>query len=41
MILHPAILALTTGSCLVLGMIAYAAWWGWQVIGGWDLQSGS
>jgi len=41
MILHPAILALTTGSLLVLGMIAYAAWWGWQVIDGWDLQSGS
>ena len=41
MILHPAILALTTGSLLVLGMIAYAAWWGWQVIDGWDLKSGS
>ncbi len=41
MILHPAILALTTGSLLVLGMISYAAWWGWQVIDGWDLQSGS
>ena len=41
MILHPAILALLIGSFLVLGMIVYAAWWGWQVIGGWDLQSGS
>src|SRR5512147_2370913 len=41
MILHPAILALVTGSFMVLGMIAYAAWWGYRVIEGWDLQSGS
>ena len=41
MILHPAIMALMIGSFLVLGMIVYAAGWGWRVIDGWDLKSGS
>ncbi len=41
MILHPAVIALLTGSFLVTLMIAYAAYWGWKVIDGWDLQSGS
>jgi hypothetical protein len=41
MILHPAVIALLTGSLLVGLMVAYAAFWGWRVIEGWDLQSGS
>ena len=41
MILHPTILSLMTGSLLVLGMVAYAGWWGMRVIEGWDLSSGS
>lgn len=41
MILHPAVIALLTGSVLVDLMIVYAAYWGWRVIDGWDLQSGS
>jgi hypothetical protein len=40
-ILHPAIIALLTGSLLVGLMIAYAAFWGYKIIDGWDLQSGS
>jgi len=40
-ILHPAVIALLTGSVLVDLMIVYAAYWGWRVIDGWDLQSGS
>ena len=39
MILHPAVIALLTGSLLVVLMIANAAYWGWRVIDGWDLQS--
>ena len=41
MILHPAVIALLTGSLLVGLMVAYAAFWGWRIIDGWDLQSGS
>ena len=41
MILHPAVIALLTGSLLVSLMIAYAAFWGYKVIEGWDLRSGS
>jgi hypothetical protein len=41
MILHPAVIALLAGSLLVTLMIAYAAFWGYQIIDGWDLQSGS
>jgi len=31
MILHPAVIALLTGSLLVVLMIANAAYWGWRV----------
>jgi len=41
MILHPAVIALLTGSLLVGLMVVYAAFWGWRIIDGWDLQSGS
>jgi hypothetical protein len=41
MILHPAVIALLTGSLLVGLMVAYAAFWSWKIIEGWDLQSGS
>ncbi len=41
MILHPAVIALLSGSLLVGLMIAYAAFWGYKIIDGWDLQSGS
>ena len=41
MILHPAVIALLTGSLLVSLMIAYAAFWGYKIIEGWDLRSGS
>jgi hypothetical protein len=40
MILHPAVIALLTGSLLVSLMIAYAAFWGYRIIEGWDLRSG-
>jgi len=40
-ILHPAVIALLTGSVLVTLMTAYAAYWGWRIIDGWDLQSGA
>jgi hypothetical protein len=41
MILQPAVIALLMGSLVVTLMVVYAAFWGWRVIGGWDLQSGS
>jgi len=41
MILHPAVIALLTGSLLVALMVLYAAFWGYKIIDGWDLQSGS
>ncbi len=41
MILHPAVIALLTGSLLVGLMVLYAGFWGWRIIEGWDLQSGS
>jgi hypothetical protein len=41
MILHPAVISLLTGSLLVSLMIVYAAFWGYKIIEGWDLQSGS
>ena len=41
MILHPAVLALLTGSVLVVLMVFHAAWWGLKIIDGWDLKSGS
>jgi hypothetical protein len=41
MILHPAVIALLTGSLLVSLMIAYAAFWGYKIIEDWDLRSGS
>ena len=41
MILHPAVIALLTGSLLVALMILYSALWGYKIIDGWDLQSGS
>jgi hypothetical protein len=41
MILHPAVIALLMGSLLVTLMVVYAAYWGWKIIGSWDLQSGS
>jgi hypothetical protein len=41
MILHPAVIALLTGSLLVCLMIVFAAYWGYRIIDGWDLQSGS
>jgi hypothetical protein len=41
MILQPAVIALLTGSLLVVLMVLYAAFWGWKIIDGWDLQSGS
>jgi hypothetical protein len=41
MILHPAVIALLTGSLLVALMILYSAFWGYKIIDGWDLQSGS
>ncbi len=41
MILHPAVIALLTGALLVALMVGYAAFWGWKIIDGWDLQSGS
>ncbi len=41
MILHPAVIALLTGSLIVSLMIAYAAFWAYKIIDAWDLQSGS
>jgi hypothetical protein len=41
MILHPAVIALLTGSLFVTLMVVYAAFWGWRIIDGWNLQSGS
>ncbi len=41
MILHPAVIALLTGSFLVSLMLVYAAFWGYRIIAGWDPQSGS
>jgi len=41
MILHPAVIALLTGSLLVALMILYSAFWSYKIIDGWDLQSGS
>jgi hypothetical protein len=41
MILHPAVIALLTGSLLVGLMVVYAAFWGYKIIDGWDLRSGS
>jgi hypothetical protein len=41
MILQPAVIALLTGSFLVTLMVVYAAFWGWRIVDGWDLQSGS
>lgn len=41
MILHPAVIALLMGSLFVTLMVVYAAFWGWRIIDGWDLQSGS
>jgi hypothetical protein len=41
MILHPAVIALLMGSLFVTLMVVYAAFWGWKIIDGWDLQSGS
>jgi hypothetical protein len=41
MILHPAILALVAGSAVTGFMIIAASWFGLQIIGRWDLSSGS
>jgi hypothetical protein len=41
MILHPAVIALLTGSLLVALMILYSAFWSYKIIDSWDLQSGS
>lgn len=41
MILHPAVIALLTGSLLTTLMVLYAARWGWKILDGWDLASGS
>jgi hypothetical protein len=41
MILHPAVIALLTGSLFVTLMVVYAACWGWKIISRWDLRSGS
>jgi hypothetical protein len=41
MILHPAILALVAGSAVAGFMITAASWFGLQIIGRWDLSSGS
>jgi hypothetical protein len=41
MILHPAVIALLAGSTLTTLMVLYAARWGWKILEGWDLASGS
>ena len=41
MIMHPAVIALLTGSLFITLMVVYAAYWGWKIISRWDLQSGS
>lgn len=41
MILHPAILALLTGSVLTVIMILYASFYGMMIVSKWDMTSGS
>ena len=41
MILHPAILALLTGSLLTCLMMLYSGWYGVRILRNWDLQSGN
>ena len=41
MILHPAVIALLVGSLLIVTMLVYAAFYGVQILRGWDISSGS
>ncbi len=41
MIFHPGILALLLGSALTASMLCYSAFVGVEIIGGWDIHSGS
>jgi hypothetical protein len=41
MILHPGIIALLTGSALILGMISYGAFLGIRIVRFWDIDSSS
>jgi hypothetical protein len=41
MVFHPAIIALSAESLLVSFMISYSAYYGIQILRGWDLKSGS
>lgn len=41
MILHPTVIANLLGSAVATGMVAYAAYYGAQILRSWDLQSGS
>jgi len=41
MILHPGILALIVGSCIVFVMMLYASVQGMSILAGWDFQSSS
>jgi hypothetical protein len=41
MILHPAVMALLTGSLLVSLMAVYSSYYGGKILKGWDLKSGS
>jgi hypothetical protein len=41
MVFHPAILALYLSSLLISFMVSYSAYYGIQILGKWDIQSGS
>jgi hypothetical protein len=41
MIFYPAILSLHLSSILISFLVAYSTWCGIQIIGRWDIQSGS
>lgn len=41
MILQPSVLALLVASIATAGLVVHAARWGWAILRGWDLTSGS
>jgi hypothetical protein len=41
MIIHPAVIALISGSLLITSMLIYAAFFGLQILRGWDIRNGS
>lgn len=41
MIFHPAIISLLVGSAMICAMLCYSAYYGVQILRGWDIRSGS